>query len=231
MSGSRTSHAFVVVDLHDDPEHPIPLERTFHYEHPQLGDRNLLMLPFAGGWRLDLQCRPSDDPAAFTSEAGLRDWVTKVVPIDHAQRLAWVTTYTYMQSVAEQFADFNRRVLLLGEAAHMFSPFGARGLNSGIADAHAAARAIGAALGAADRPTQQAAVEVFNRNRRLAAEVNRRAAATGLAVMQGQSLAARVKRVAAARLAAFGHKASGRWLDTAPYGPRLEPSAAAGGGY
>ena len=40
--------------------------------------------------------------------------------------------------MATAFTDPHRRVLLVGEAAHLFPPFGARGMNSAFADAVAA---------------------------------------------------------------------------------------------
>ena len=48
-----------------------------------------------------------------------------------------MSTYRFRQAVAESFTDPRHRVLLVGEAAHLFPPFGARGMNSGIADADA----------------------------------------------------------------------------------------------
>ena len=64
LEGPRTSNAYVIVDVAEDPAAPLPLERVFHYEHPQVGFRNVLFVPFAGHWRVDLQCHPDDDPDA-----------------------------------------------------------------------------------------------------------------------------------------------------------------------
>jgi hypothetical protein len=47
--------------------------------------------------------------------------------------LVWVTGYRFSQRVADAFRA--GRVFLAGDAAHVMSPFGARGLNSGVADA------------------------------------------------------------------------------------------------
>jgi len=49
------------------------------------------------------------------------------------ERVNWFSTYRVHHRVAERFAD--RRVLLLGDAAHIHSPVGAQGMNTGIGDA------------------------------------------------------------------------------------------------
>ena len=138
LEGPRTQNAFVIVDAAEDPDAPLPPERIFHYEHPAVDGRNVLFVPFAGHWRIDLQCRPDDDAEAFGGE-GVKDWLPLVIDAKYAERVTWVSTYVFMQVLAREFADPTRRVLLVGEAAHLFAPFGARGLNSGIPDAIVAA--------------------------------------------------------------------------------------------
>ncbi len=221
LEGPRTQNAFVIVDADEDPEAPLPTERIFHYEHPAVGGRNVLFVPFAGHWRIDLQCRPDDDAEAFGGE-GVKDWLPLVIDAKYAERVTWVSTYVFMQVLAREFADPTRRVLLVGEAAHLFAPFGARGLNSGIPDAIVAARAVRAALDAPSAGEARAAVDHFAESRRAAAERNRSAsneALAHLAPTDGATLQRR--RVAAA--AAPADEAAGRWLDSAPYGPRLGP--------
>ena len=46
----------------------------------------------------------------------------------------------------KRYTDENRRIILAGEAAHLFAPFGARGLNSGVPDAIVGVQGIVAAL-------------------------------------------------------------------------------------
>ena len=148
LEGSRSANSYVIVDVAEDPSHPLPIERVFHYEHPAVGGRNVLLVPFAGGWRADLQCDESDDPEAFASSDGVRRWIAATLGESYAERVTWVSTYRFMQVVARTFVDATRRVLLVGEAAHLFAPFGARGMNSGVADADRAAEAVSAALAA-----------------------------------------------------------------------------------
>jgi 3-(3-hydroxy-phenyl)propionate hydroxylase len=178
-------------------------------------------VPFAGHWRIDLQCRPDDDAEAFGGER-VKDWLPLVVDAKYAERVTWVSTYLFMQVLAREFADPTRRVLLVGEAAHLFAPFGARGLNSGIPDAIVAARAIRAAFDASTAREARAAVDHFAESRRAAAERNRSASNQALAHLAPDSASALEERRAAAA-AAPGDEAAGRWLDSAPYGPRLGP--------
>lgn len=117
--------------------------------------------------------------------------------------------------------------MLVGEAAHVFAPFGARGLNSGVADADAAAAAVVQALHAAHPAVAGAAFDAFERGRRAAALRNRAAARQALEFMEARDPRVRVRQAAAARLAPRVPR-FGAWLDAAPYGPRL---AAGTGGY
>jgi 3-(3-hydroxy-phenyl)propionate hydroxylase len=220
LEGPRTSNAFVIVDTAEDPGDPLPLERSFHYEHPGVGFRNVLFVPFAGHWRVDLQCHAGDDPDSFSADAGVREWLARVMPAKYADRVTWVSTYVFRQAIANGFTDASHRMLLAGEAAHVFAPFGARGLNSGIADAFVAAQAIDAALRAdtvsmAERPIRECA-----QSRRAAAERNRAASSAALTHLQAHSPVRRAIRVVAGRLAPLV-PVIGRWMDKAPFGPPL----------
>jgi 3-(3-hydroxy-phenyl)propionate hydroxylase len=187
LEGPRTSNAYVIVDVAEDPVEPLPLERVFHYEHPHVGFRNVLLVPFAGHWRVDLQCHPDDDPDAFSSDAGVRDWLARVMPEKYANRVTWVSSYVFRQAIARSLTDDTRRVLLVGEAAHVFAPFGARGLNSGVADAVMAARAIDSALRAETPAAAARCVDEFAVARRAAAARNRAASSAALAHLQAAS--------------------------------------------
>src|ERR1700674_4662667 len=131
LEGPHTTNAFVIVDTAEAPSNPLPIERVFHYDHPGAGGRNVVFVPFAGHWRIDLQCRPLDVPETFSGVEGVRKWLPSVIRADYADRITWVSTYIFRQAVANSFTDSHRRILLTGEAAHVFAPFGARGLNSG----------------------------------------------------------------------------------------------------
>ena len=220
LEGPRTSNAFVIVDTAEDADDPLPLERVFHYEHPEVGYRNVLFVPFAGHWRVDLQCNADDDPEAFSGVDGVRRWLPKVMPAKYADRVTWVSTYVFRQAIADSFVDPTRRILLAGEAAHVFAPFGARGLNSGVADAFVAVKAIDAALQAESSTFAEHAIDRFAESRRAAAERNRAASSTALTHLVARSPITRLTRRAAAAIAPM-IPSTGKWLDAAPYGPPL----------
>jgi 3-(3-hydroxy-phenyl)propionate hydroxylase len=223
MEGDRDDGWFVIVDVAEIPSRPLPIERSFHYRHPEVDGRHILLVPFAGGWRVDLQCRPDDDPEELGSLEGAQRWVGKVIPAEYADHITWVSTYQFMQVVAHDFADPARRVLLVGEAAHLFAPFGARGLNSGVPDAEAAAIAVNTALCATNPAAARAAVTTFSLARRSAALFNRDAAGEALVHLKpDEATAARIH--AAAQRAPEDREAS-VWLEKAPYGPRGVPKA------
>lgn len=157
----------------------------------------------------------------------MKNWLPLVIDARYADLVTWVSTYVFLQVLAREFTDSSRRVLLVGEAAHLFAPFGARGLNSGIPDAIVAARAIREARGAESSGEAAAAIEHFATMRRAAAARNRAASSTALAHLAPSTAQARREREEAAA-AAVTDPAVARWLDAAPYGPRLGPPDADG---
>ncbi len=229
MEGNRSKNSYIVADVTEDEDHPLPLERVFYYDHPGVG-RDVLFVPFVGGWRVDLQCREDDNIDAYSGIEGVRHWLPKVMDPKYLDRITWVSTYQFLQVLARDFTDKNRRVLLVGEAAHLFAPFGARGMNSGIADAVAASNAIDMALTTVDTNAACEAIAEFARVRRNAAEYNRDAAKQALAHVQKRNPAMQVKRSIAAFIAPYWERA-GVWLDSGPYGPRSGPEGQYSGKY
>jgi 3-(3-hydroxy-phenyl)propionate hydroxylase len=227
LEGPHTTNAFVIVDTAEDPSNPLPVERVFHYEHPGTGGRNVLFVPFAGHWRVDLQCHPGDVPETFSGVDGVRKWLPSVMRADYADRVTWVSTYIFRQAVANSFTDPQRRILLTGEAAHVFAPFGARGLNSGIPDAFLAATAVDRALKSHSEHEAKDAVDHFAALRRTAALRNRAASNVALRHLTSPTPLLRLERRAAAAAASIIPSA-GHWLDSAPYGPPLGPPDADG---
>ncbi|MDH6452368.1 MULTISPECIES: FAD-dependent oxidoreductase [unclassified Streptomyces] len=208
MEGERGAGFHVVVDVAHLPGAEPPAERVFHYEHPGVGGRSVMRVPFTGGFQVDLQCRDDDTEEEFGTEEAVRRWLPAAVGEGYGERILWVSTYRFLRKVAASFTDPYRRVLLVGEAAHLFPPFGARGMNSGIADAAAAARAV-----------VDGTVEDFADVRRSAALFNSAAAGAALDHLRPRRRIVRARQRAAAALAPV-LPWCGSWLEHAPYGPR-----------
>jgi 3-(3-hydroxy-phenyl)propionate hydroxylase len=227
MSGTRAAGHHVVVDVQEREDAGQPSERVFHYEHPGVDGRTVLHVPFTGGFQIDLQGRDADLPEAYSTPDAVQRWLPRVIGPGYEDRILWVSTYRFLQVVADRFVDNHRRVLLVGEAAHLFPPFGARGMNSGIADAAAAADAVATAL--SDPGRGRAAVDGFAASRTAAARFNSGAAGAALAQLRPGPVG-RVRQRAAAALAPVV-PGCGRWLEHAPYGPRRGAVATAGQRY
>jgi len=113
---------------------PFSHERHFHLDPPWNPGRQVLIHPQPDGvWRIDWQVPPETDADVERAMGGLDRRIHDVIGAETPYELVWVTAYRFSQRLAEAFrAD---RVFLAGDAAHVMSPFGARGLNSGVADA------------------------------------------------------------------------------------------------
>ncbi|MGB8407866.1 MAG: FAD-dependent monooxygenase [Mycobacterium sp.] len=215
LEGPRDTTPFIIVDVDAKPDGST--ERTpgeFHYRHPRIGGRNVMHMPFAGGMRIDLQCLPDDDVEHWTSPAGLREWIEPVLGPWYADHVNWQSTYTFHQAVADSFTDGHNRVLLVGEAAHLFAPWGGRGLNSGVMDATDTARAIATA--------DRAAIQRCADDRRKWALHNRDVSSSALRQMRADDPVMRITRASAAAVSPWFVPA-GYWLMSGPAKPPWFP--------
>ena len=181
-----------------------------------------MFVPFKDGWRIDLQLLSSDKPEDYMSVENVKKWLPKVMDPKYADSITWVSSYRFHQVVVNAFTDEHHRVLLAGEAAHLFAPFGARGLNSGVPDAVIAVRGIEKALSAPSEEERKAAIAASAKERRIAALWNRDGSSTALHHLQGDSREMNMKREIAASLVSVV-PSMGRWLDEGPYGPKFGP--------
>ena len=84
-------------------------------------------------WRLDYQMDANADLDAITRPEVVEERLRRHFGPDVEFELMWVGPYSYRSQMLEHFR--HGRVLFAGDAAHVMSPFGARGGNSGIQDA------------------------------------------------------------------------------------------------
>jgi 3-(3-hydroxy-phenyl)propionate hydroxylase len=217
MTGENLDSRWVIVDVGEIEGAALAPELSFHYEHPALGGLNVLMLPFRGGWRIDVQCKTQADVDRMSTTEGVRQWLPKIMDPRYADDIRWISTYRFNKLAAERFTDEKRRVLLAGEAGHLFPPFGGRGLNSGIIDATHAARAIASALAATGAAEARAIIDEVANDRADAAIFNMEAAAIGVRIMAPDSLWTRLQREAAVAVMPWSKRAR-YWLSLGPNG-------------
>jgi hypothetical protein len=118
-------------------------------------------------WRIDWQVPSGTDAEAERASGALDHRIRQVVGATTPYELAWVTAYRFHQRMAPRFRV--GRVLLAGDAAHLMSPFGARGLNSGAADAENLAWKLQLVLGGR---APEALLDSYDAERRAAAVEN-----------------------------------------------------------
>jgi len=227
FDGTESANSFIIADIAEDEDDPLMQERVFHYDHPRVDGRNVLLVPFQGGWRVDIQCKDSDDPQRLTEDDAISELVAKTLGERYRDRVEWVSQYKFKQVIADRMVDDHDRVLLAGEAGHLFAPFGARGMNSGVADAEAAASAIAAADNAEVESARAAEITQYGITRLKAAQYNKNAAGQALEYLQGDSYVTRAKKWLAAKAAPY-YEPAGEWLDDAPYGPHGGPPVTIG---
>jgi 3-(3-hydroxy-phenyl)propionate hydroxylase len=123
---------FLICDIR--AQLPFPRERRFFFDPPWNPGRQVLIHPQPDDtWRIDWQVPPGTDLEAERASGDLDRRVRAVIGAAADYELLWATPYRFHQRLVERFRV--GRLLLAGDAAHLMSPFGARGLNSGVADA------------------------------------------------------------------------------------------------
>ncbi|GGM58696.1 oxygenase [Longimycelium tulufanense] len=135
FTGESYPDQFLIADIRADLG--FAAERRFFFDPVWNPGRQVLVHPQPGGvWRIDWQV-PADFDLDRAQADGTLDRRVRAIVGDRDYDLVWVSVYRFHQRRVPSFRV--GRVLLAGDAAHVMSPFGARGLNSGIQDAENAA--------------------------------------------------------------------------------------------
>jgi 2-polyprenyl-6-methoxyphenol hydroxylase-like FAD-dependent oxidoreductase len=129
--GRSFEDRFLIADV--KAELPFPSERRFFFDPPHNPGRQVLIHPQPDSeWRIDWQVPSETDPEAERASGRLDQRIRAIIG-ETPYELVWLTAYRFHERIASHFRV--GRVFLAGDAAHLFSVFGARGMNSGIEDA------------------------------------------------------------------------------------------------
>jgi 3-(3-hydroxy-phenyl)propionate hydroxylase len=146
-------------------------------------------------WRLDYQMAPDCDPE-YVSRREVAEERLRAHLGDIEFELVWVGPYAYRDHLLDDFRL--GRVFFIGDAAHVVSPFGARGGNSGIQDAYN----LGWKLAlVARRQAPQSLLDTYDAERQPAARQNLQVTSRTSRFLAPQSPAERTLRSAAIGLA------------------------------
>jgi 2-polyprenyl-6-methoxyphenol hydroxylase-like FAD-dependent oxidoreductase len=105
-------------------------EPRIFFDHPAYPGAVLSVHPQpAGVWRIERQLHRNSEPGLIASLG--RSQLDALFG-DVAYEVVWSSVYRFEQRLLPQLE--HGRILFAGDAAHLCAPFGARGLNAGIAD-------------------------------------------------------------------------------------------------
>lgn len=189
FDGLSYQDKFLITDIRAKLDFAAP-ERRFYFDPPDNPGRQVLLHPQPDDvWRIDWQVPAEFDLAAEQSGDGLDRRVRAVVG-DVDYEVIWMSVYRFHQRLVP--AMLVGRILLAGDSAHVMSPFGARGLNSGISDAENLAWKI-----ALDRRglAGPALLDSYDVERRAAAEENLRVTGETMRFLVPQDDADRARRL------------------------------------
>ena len=166
MQNKRGDDRWCIADVRFS-KHP-PVERHTWIEAPFNEDRAVWQHLMADNvWRIDYQMSPNADPDDVSREDVVRERLQRQFGKDVEVEIVWVGPYAYRSRCLDKLRL--GRVFFIGDTAKIVSPFGARGGNTGVADADNLAWKLAAVLRGRASATL---LESFNAERLEAAQQN-----------------------------------------------------------
>jgi 3-(3-hydroxy-phenyl)propionate hydroxylase len=131
FEGATFEEKFLIVDVRLDADYPS--ERRFWFQ-PQFDPSQSVLIHRQPDdvFRIDFQLGWDADAEAERRPERALERVRRVVGPGVRCEFEWCSVYTFRCARMPRFVD--RRVIFAGDAAHVVSPFGARGGNGGVQD-------------------------------------------------------------------------------------------------
>src|SRR5262245_41527818 len=134
FEGRVFADQFLICDVKMQMDRP-SVERWFWFDPPFNRGRSALLHRQAEDvWRLDFQVGAEADRDAEVKPENVAKRVRAMLGETVEFAFEWISLYRFQSRRLKRFR--HGRVLFAGDAAHQMSPFGARGGNSGVEDAH-----------------------------------------------------------------------------------------------
>lgn len=123
---------FLIADIHMQSD--FPPERWFWFDPPFHPGQSVLLHRQADDvWRVDFQLGWDADPDEEKKPERILPRLRAMLGPDARFDIEWASVYTFQCRRMKRFR--HGRVIFAGDSAHLVSPFGARGANSGFQDA------------------------------------------------------------------------------------------------
>lgn len=143
MTSRRGDDRWCIADVRF--KHKPPQERHTWIEAPFNGNRAVWQhLMGDDVWRIDYQMEPNADPEEVSREDKVRERLRLQFGPDVEYEIVWVGPYAYRSQCLDKLRIGS--VYFMGDTAKIVSPFGARGGNTGVADADNLAWKLAAVL-------------------------------------------------------------------------------------
>jgi 2-polyprenyl-6-methoxyphenol hydroxylase-like FAD-dependent oxidoreductase len=128
--GTTYPDRFLIADIR--AKLPFPAEPRFFFDHPANPGHNVLIHPQPDHvWRIDWQLSGDAVVEDERSPEAMDERIRALIG-DTPYELVWLSDYRFHQRLLRRLR--HGRVFFLGDAAHLVSPFGARGMNGAIHD-------------------------------------------------------------------------------------------------